>query len=200
MGLKYLPAHPPSWKYLGMLPDLQLRHLERDDWKVLRDARLSALDESPQSFLAEYSQQEKCGQEYWQAEFDRGDWIVGEVGDRNVCLTGVTQESSASADERYLEYVWVAPDFRRCGTALYMLTEIIGELRESGVRTVFLWTLDVDNPARSLYKRLKFVTASRRQKLGADPEKRFWEWLRLDFIQSRSNENYRVAQGETRAS
>ena len=168
-----------------MIPDLQLRHLERDEWKVLRDARLNALSESPQSFLAEYNeynQEEKYGQEYWQAEFDRGDWIVGEIGDRNVCLTGVTWEFSVSADERYLEYVWVAPDFRQRGTALYMLTTIIGELRKSGVRTVFLWTLDVDNPARSLYKRLGFTTVNRqRQKLGADPKKRFWEWLKRDL-------------------
>ena len=76
----------------------------------------------------------------------------------------------------------MAPGFRRRGAAFNMLTEIIGELRESGVRTVFLWTLHSDNPARLLYRRLDFVTVNLRQKLGADPEKRWWEWLRRDLI------------------
>jgi ribosomal protein S18 acetylase RimI-like enzyme len=165
-----------------MLPDLKLRHLVPDEWQVLRDVRLNALRESPQSFLAEYVQEEKCGQECWQAEFDRGHWIVGELDGKPICLTGVTQKPDAPADQRYLEYVWVAPDFRGRGAAFDMLTDIIGELKDSGVRTIFLWTLDDDNPARLLYKRLDFITANQRQKVGADPEKRMWEWLRRDLI------------------
>jgi len=170
-----------------MLPDLQLklRHLDHDEWKVLRDARLNALGESPQSFLAEYDQEEKYGQERWQTEFNRGDWIVGELGDRHVCLTGVTRESGASRDERYLEYVWVAPDFRRRRTALNMLRHIIGELEESGVRTVFLWTLwtrDGNDPAQLLYERLHFITTNQRQRLESDPRGRWWERLRRDLI------------------
>jgi GNAT superfamily N-acetyltransferase len=170
-----------------MLADLQprLRRLDRDEWKVLRDTRLNAVAESPQSFLAEYEQEEKYGRERWQNEFDRGDWIVGELGDRHVCLTGVTWEPGASADERYLEYVWVAPDFRRRGTAFNMLRDIIGELEESGVRTVFLWTVwipDGNDPARLLYERLHFITTNRRQRLQSDPRGRWWEAFRRDLI------------------
>jgi ribosomal protein S18 acetylase RimI-like enzyme len=180
--LKQLPTRLHHGSISGVLSDLQLRHLVRDEWQVLRDVRLSALRESPQSFLANYDQEERYGKERWQAEFDRGDWIVGELDGKHVCLTGITRESGAPADERYLEYVWVAPGFRRRGVAFDLLTEIIDELRESGVRTVFLWTLHGDNPARLLYRRLDFVTVNLRQKLGADPEKRWWEWLRRDLI------------------
>jgi ribosomal protein S18 acetylase RimI-like enzyme len=165
-----------------MQPDLRLRHLRCSEWHVLRDMRLSALRESPQSFLVKYDQEEKYGQERWQAEFDRGDWIVGERDGKPVCLTGVTRESNAPVHERYLEYVWVAPDYRGRGAASKMLAKILGELRESGVRTIFLWTLDDNNPARLLYKKLDFITTHTRQKVGTDPEKRLWEWLRLDLI------------------
>lgn len=164
-----------------MLSDLQLRHLGRDEWQVLRDLRLSALRESPQSFLANCDQEKKYGKERWQVEFDRGDWMVAEHDGKYVFLTGVTRELKAPADERYLEYVWVSPDFRRRGTAFDMLTDIIAELKDSGVRTIFLWTLPGKNPARKLYERLDFITAKRWQKLGADPENRLWEWLRRDL-------------------
>jgi ribosomal protein S18 acetylase RimI-like enzyme len=121
------------------------------------------------------------GQERWHTEFDRGDYIVGEVDGKHFYLTSVTRESNAPAGECYLEYVWVAPDFRRRGVAFDVLTDIIGELKDSSVRTIFLWTLDGDNSARSLYERLDFTTAKRRQKLDADPERRWWEWLRRDL-------------------
>ena len=166
-----------------MLPDLQLRHLGRDEWQVLESVRLSALRESPLSFLAKYSQESEYSPERWQTEFDRGDWIVGELDGQYVCLTGATRESGASADERYLEYVWVAEAFRQRGIAFDMLTEIIGELKESGVRTVILWTLDDDNdPAQLLYKQLDFITTNEKQKLDTDPERRWWERLRRDLI------------------
>jgi ribosomal protein S18 acetylase RimI-like enzyme len=175
-----------------MPPDLQFRHLRRDEWQLLRNVRLNALRESPQSFLAEYDQEVKYGQERWQTEFDRGDWIVGELDGEHVCLTGVTRESGAPVDECYLEYVWVALDFRRRRAARDMLTEIIGKLEEAGVRTVLLWTLDDGNdPAQLLYKELDFITTNERQELHTDPRRRCWERLRRDLY-PRSNESYSV--------
>ena len=166
-----------------MPPDLEFRRLVRNEWKVLRDARLIALDESPRSFLAKCDEEKRYDQERWQAEFDRGEWFVSELDDRHVFLTGVTRESGAPANERYLEYVWVAKGFRNRGIAFDMLTDIIGELKESGVRTVILWTLDDSNdPAQLLYKQLDFVTTNERQTLDFDPEGRCWERLRRDLI------------------
>jgi GNAT superfamily N-acetyltransferase len=167
-----------------MLPDLQLkfRHLTRGEWQVLRDMRLNALHESPLSFLAKYDQEEKYSPERWQAEFDRGDWIVGELDGEHVCLTGVTRESGAPADERYLEYMWLTHSLRGKGRAFDMLTEIISELKDYGVRTIFLWTLLNDNKkAQSLYERLLFSTTNE-EKLDDDPEGRWWERLRRDLI------------------
>jgi ribosomal protein S18 acetylase RimI-like enzyme len=166
-----------------MPPDPQFRRLGRDEWKVLRDARLIALRESPCSFLAKHDQEEKYGQERWQTEFDRGDWFVGELEDRHVFLTGVTREAGAPKGECYLEYVWVAPDLRRRGTALCELSDIIGKLEKDGVRTVFLWTLLKDNEAaQSLYERLLFITITKLQKLDCDPRGRLWVRLKRNLI------------------
>jgi GNAT superfamily N-acetyltransferase len=160
----------------------QFRHLGRDEWQVLRDVRLRALRESPLSFLVKYDQEERYSQKRWQTEFDRGDWIVGELDGEYVCLTGVTRKFSAPRDERYLEYVWVAPGLRGRRTAFDMLTDIISELKDYGVRTIFLWTLFKDNKAaQSLYERLLF-TSNKLQRLDSDPEGRWWERLKRDLI------------------
>ena len=162
-----------------MLPDLRFRPLRSDEWQLLRNVRLNALRESPQSFLAEYDQEEECGQERWQTEFDRGNWIVGELDGKHVCLTGVTRESGAPADERYLEYVWVAKAFRGQHISSHMLTSIIRELEKADVRTILLWTLENDNHlAQLLYKQLDFITTGQKQELKG----RSWEHFRRDSI------------------
>jgi ribosomal protein S18 acetylase RimI-like enzyme len=169
-------------KISGMLPDLRLRYLGRDEWQVLRDMRLNALSDSPQSFLAKYDREEQYGPERWKAEFDRGQWIVGELGGSHICLTGVTHEVGTPADERYLEYVWVAQDFRRRAVAVDMLTHTIAGLKKSGIRTVFLWILNGNDPAWRLYtKHLDFFTTHVQQSLQDDPG-RYEERLRRDLI------------------
>lgn len=157
----------------------QFRLLGQDEWLVLRDMRLRALRESSLSFLAKYDQERRYGHGRWQTEFDRGDWVVGDLDGKQVCLAGVTRQSGASRDERYLEYVWVAPRFRRQHTAFDMLTYIIRELKDRSVRTVFLWTLLEDNDAAQwLYKQLDFITTSEKQEL----EGRWWERLKCELI------------------
>jgi ribosomal protein S18 acetylase RimI-like enzyme len=146
-----------------MLPDH--RDLKSDEWPLLRQARLRALKDSPQAFLATYAKEVRYGEDRWLAEFERGDWIVGEAGGEPVCLVGVTREPGAPDSERYLEYVWVASTYRRSGVALAMLKEIIENLKVSGVRTVFLWVLGGNEPALRLYEQLHFVSTSEKGSL-----------------------------------
>jgi ribosomal protein S18 acetylase RimI-like enzyme len=72
-------------------------------------------------------------------------------------------------DQCYLEYMWVAPKCRRSGLALRMLAVVLDRLRARGVRTVYLWVLDGNEPAARLYKSAGFVSTSLRQPLPADP-------------------------------
>lgn len=136
------------------------------------------MKESPRAFLATHEEEGGHGRERWLAEFDRGDWIIGEIGGESACLMGVTRESERSA-ERYLEYVWVAPAYRRYGVAFHMLSAVLGDLKQSGVQTVFLWVLDGNDAAMWLYKRLDFTNANERQEY-PDPS-RIWVRLRLDL-------------------
>lgn len=148
-----------------MLPDL--RSLGREEWHVLRKVRLAALEESPQAFLATHDKEESYSRDRWLEEFDRGDWTIGELAGKPVCLVGVTREPGAPLDERHLECVWVAPEYRRSGVAYGMLTTIIDRLQNSGTRRILLWVLDGNNAAISLYRRLGFVSTKVRQPLKA---------------------------------
>jgi ribosomal protein S18 acetylase RimI-like enzyme len=162
----------------GMPPDPQFRPLSRDEWPLLRHVRLRALHDFPQSFLVEHDEAVTYDRARWQTEFDRGDWIAGHINGKFVCCTGATWQPANRPDERYLEYVWVAPGYQRRSVAYKMLTDIIGKLTESGVRTIFLWTLVDGYSASVLYKKLHFNTTNERQELGG----RLWERMRRDLL------------------
>jgi len=155
-----LPPRPGRGNISCMLPPL--RRLEPQEWQLLRLARLTALKESPDAFLATHACEMSYDQERWQEEFDRGEWFVREHGEGVICMTGVTREYGAPSDVRYLEYVWVAPEYRRDRVAYDMLSEVLRYLKESGVRTVFLYVLEGNQPATWLYKRLDFQSTDKK--------------------------------------
>ena len=148
---------------------LDIRRLGRDEWAGLRDIRLTALRESPKSFLSTYDKERKFSNARWRAEFDRGEWYVGFRDDRAASLLGVTREPETPPHQCYLEYVWVSPECRRSGVASLMLNAVLDQLQATNVQTAFLWVLDGNDVAVHLYKRLGFVSSNLRQPLADFP-------------------------------
>jgi ribosomal protein S18 acetylase RimI-like enzyme len=160
------------------VPDI--KPLAPDDWRTLRKIRLSALADSPHAFISTYAQEQAYSEQEWRAEFNRGDWYAGIAGGEPVSLAGVTREPGKPLSQCFLEYIWVSPDFRCQGVAFRMLSQVLERLRESGIRTVFLWVLDGNDGATRLYKRLGFVSCNYSQPLEAYPG-RCEELMQLDF-------------------
>jgi len=153
------------------MPDINL--LTPDDWRTLRKIRLSALSESPHAFLSTYEKEIEYDESKWRAEFARGDWYVGMIkvgsADKPVSVAGITRESDTPPHQRFLQNVWVAPEFRRQGVAFNMIKEVLDRLKLSGVRTVLLGVLDGNSSAMGLYMRLGFVSCNSRQPLKGFP-------------------------------
>jgi RimJ/RimL family protein N-acetyltransferase len=165
-----------------VMPDIRM--LAPDEWRILRNVRLSALSESPQNFLTTYEREETFDEASWRAEFSRGDWYVGIAGGQSpheaVSLVGITREPDTPTHQRFLEYPWVMPEFRCRGIAFDMIKLVLDRLKGSGIRTVFLWVLDGNESAMRLYKRLGFVSCNHRQLLEALPG-RSEELMKLDL-------------------
>ncbi len=138
------------------------------------------MQESPHAFLSTYEREASFDARKWQEEFSRGDWKIGYIDGAPACLLGITREPGAPAHECHLEYLWVPPAFRRGGVALRMLSDVIAGLRDSEVRTVYLWVLDGNYAAMRLYKRVGFVSSDHRQPLEAQPE-RYEERMQLQL-------------------
>jgi ribosomal protein S18 acetylase RimI-like enzyme len=172
-----LPFSPRRVKS-QIMPDM--KQLAPGEWLLLRNVRLSALEDSPRAFLSTYEEESAYSKDRWQAEFARGEWSIGLVKDNPISLLGATSEPDTPTHQRYLEYLWVSPEHRRSGIGRTMLTSVIACLRTVGVRSVFLWVLDGNDAARSFYRSVGFLSTNHRQSLPAHPA-RGEERMRLDL-------------------
>ena len=126
------------------------------EFEKLKRLRLRALKDSPDCFLSVHATEFDYAVQRWRAEFQRGDWYAGATGHEDVCLMGVTREPGTPEAECYIEYMWVARKFRRRGIGEHMLREVLGVLRDSGVKAVYLWVLDGNVAAAELYRKVGF--------------------------------------------
>jgi ribosomal protein S18 acetylase RimI-like enzyme len=143
--------------------------LTENDWARLRDIRLTALWADPAAFLSSYKTELTFAEQQWREQFSRGEWHVMRAGALDVGLIGVTREPDTPARECYLEYLWVAREFRRRGVATLLLRAVLDRLSDSGVQTVWLYILDGNDPAMRLYQRFGFQSTHERQELPDHP-------------------------------
>ena len=143
--------------------------LTENGWHRLRDIRLSALSDDPLAFLATYEREAAYGEQRWRQEFERGEWNVMRASDQDIGLVGATREPGTPPHECDLEFLWIAPRSRRAGFATILLRAVLDGLRDSGVRIVWLWILNGNGPALSLYQQFGFQSTNKRQPLPDHP-------------------------------
>jgi ribosomal protein S18 acetylase RimI-like enzyme len=149
------------------VPDIKL--LSPQDWRLLRAIRLAALKESPEFFLATFSEELAFTRDSWRTEFERGDWYIGYRQKQAISMIGCTREETTPLTECFLEYLWVTPEARRSGAASRLLTDIIERLHTAGIRRALLWVMDGNDAAIRLYQRVGFVRTQIRHPLAARP-------------------------------
>jgi len=154
-----------------------------DDWRRLRDIRLTALKTDPTAFLGRHETEAAFAEQRWRQEFERGEWHVMDAADKgpgrqDVGLLGVTRLPGTPTWGCYLEYLWVAPGVRRAGVASNLLRTVLDRLHHSGVRTAWVYILDGNTPAMRLHQRFGFQSIGDVQPLPDDPG-RSEERLRL---------------------
>ncbi|WP_432944625.1 GNAT family N-acetyltransferase [Kribbella sp. CA-253562] len=153
--------------------------LTDDDWKLLRDLRLRALDESPGAFLSKADATRAGDEAYWHERCARDTWVIARIGQEVVGMACSVQDPDHSSDARHVESVWVEPAHRRKGVLRAMLRHLVES--EPGVHSWFVWVLDGNELARDVYERLGFRSTGERQTLAGAVE-RSEARMRLDDV------------------
>jgi GNAT superfamily N-acetyltransferase len=140
-----------------------LRPLDEDDWLVLRELRLRALEDSPDSFGPTLASTVEQPESYWRAWAKGrgrlqtfGAWSEGEP----VALISAGIRDGVG----HLAALWVAPEARGGGLAVDLMNAACAWLLARGCTRIELEVTE-GNPASQIYKRLGFEFTGAKQPL-----------------------------------
>ncbi len=145
-----------------------VRVVTADEWELLRDVRLAALQDAPRAFGSTYAREAPFTEEQWRGRFsDRAvtffAYVRRDAGPAG--LAGVLAEDGAAE----LVSMWVRPDSRGLGVGEALVAAAAGWVADRGFGTLYLWVTESNASARRLYQRCGFTPTGERQPLPSDP-------------------------------
>jgi ribosomal protein S18 acetylase RimI-like enzyme len=142
---------------------------QASDAGKLKKAMREAISKSPEAFLMTIDDLQAKEPDYWESEIRSSTWAVIQRGDEVVGLAVARwpdDEKDRDVDRaaaRFIESVWVHPDYRRKRLAERLLRFLFAAERAKspGVRRFLLWVFDENEKAIRLYKRMGFTNVAR---------------------------------------
>lgn len=153
-----------------------VRRATADEWELVRDIRLAALQDAPYAFGSTYARERDFDEETWRGRLDNKEYptFLAFDGEIPVGIDGVYTEHG----DRILVAMWVAPHARRTGIGAALTNAVCDWVRAQGDRRVYLSVAEGNDPARRLYERLGFQMTGRSEPLHSDPTKVVFEMAR----------------------
>lgn len=143
-----------------------IRATRREDWQLLRDVRLRALQEAPYAFLMTYEESAAHPDELWQERSTASDrattFVLESEGRFDGMVTGFADEESTTV---YLVGMWVAPERRGTGVAQQLVERVVEWARGRGATRVLLSVEAGNTRAARLYERCGFVRLAEQPQL-----------------------------------
>lgn len=130
--------------------------LGADDWRTLRELRLQALADSPDSFFGEMSAERDYSENHWRQELDLNVWLMATCNTRQIGLVKLNCNARA-LDDLHLEALWVAPDTRRQGVGETLVSALERVAATKGAPELRLWVFTENHSARDFYLRLGYT-------------------------------------------
>jgi RimJ/RimL family protein N-acetyltransferase len=147
--------------------------IEPDDWPILRDLRLRALDESAQWFAADLRTEAAYTETDWRTHANEGAWGAVVVDGTSVGLVGVAAVEPERGADCWIHGWWIDPRFRGTGIAHRMLEWLdrVSAGREWHRQGLGVWDDNVD--AQAAFTRLGFRAVGPPQPSSRQPGKNY---------------------------
>ncbi|MEO3873829.1 GNAT family N-acetyltransferase [Nonomuraea sp. B12E4] len=150
------------------MQEIVISHLEPDEGERLREIRLRALQDSPDSFGSSYGLEVEFASDKWAERLKNQDsrWWVAASGGSDVGLVCMRLEEGGA----HLLSMWVAPEARGRGLGSRLVAEAVAWARDVGAEEIGLWAVDRNHAARGLYAAAGFVPSGKVMALPSNPE------------------------------
>jgi ribosomal protein S18 acetylase RimI-like enzyme len=136
-----------------------VRLLSVNEWRVVREARLAALQDAPDLLLPTQPHESSWSEARWRLSWKDGVWAVAHDDDHVVGLARLTRSKVGV----HVESVWTHPRHRRRGVASALVRTLVAKEREDGPSDVFVWVVPPNPAAFGLYTKLGFEPTNDRQ-------------------------------------
>ena len=152
------------------MPSQVVTRIRANQWRILRDVRLRALEEAPYAFGTTLAEGEERTNRDWQdmasdhATLPDRAYFMAYVGDNPCGMAGCYRRAS---DVVVLTAMWVAPEFRGKNIGEQIVLAVIEWAREGGASTLEAWVSE-NNPARFFYQKVGFEETRLTEPLRAD--------------------------------
>jgi ribosomal protein S18 acetylase RimI-like enzyme len=136
--------------------------LIRADAPRLQAAMRAAVSTSPEAFFTTLADLDARSAACWEREIRTSSWAVLEAGDAVVGIAAakrpdpVADSGHDPAQARFIESVWIYPEFRRQGLGERLLSYLIETQRGRGIEWFLLWVFPANLGAIQFYERLGF--------------------------------------------
>jgi GNAT superfamily N-acetyltransferase len=125
------------------MSDITVRALGEDEWEQYRSVRLSALEESPEAFVATAEEEGSFDEDVWRARMRRSQRLVAEQdgGAVGVASVGQARHEGEKGNDKVAELfgLWVAPAARGTGVATQLVQAGADAARQTGRSHLAYW-------------------------------------------------------------
>jgi GNAT superfamily N-acetyltransferase len=130
------------------MSDISVRVLGEDEWDQYRSVRISALEESPEAFVASADEERSYDEDFWRTRMRRSQRLLAEQDGTPVGVASVGQarQEGEKENEKVAELfgLWVAPAARGTGVATQLVRAGADAARQQG-RTHLAYWVGADN-------------------------------------------------------
>jgi GNAT superfamily N-acetyltransferase len=156
----------------GPPADLSIRRLVPDEWQLLRQVRLAALEESPAAFASGFEREAAFGETRWRFRLQTSAHFVAEREGELVGMARAVRHFDPDSDlrpEMELVSMWVARAHRRGGVGARLLAEVLNYARAEGEPLLGLWVAGGNENAEAFYRAAGFVRTGEEQDMPHRP-------------------------------
>ena len=122
------------------MADITVRALGEDDWETYRSARLAALTESPEAFVASAAEEDAFPESAWRDRMNRSTRLLAEIEGATAGVVSIGQIRSGEAPRAAeLFGLWVRPASRGLGVATALVRAGARTARENGKSHLAYW-------------------------------------------------------------
>jgi GNAT superfamily N-acetyltransferase len=158
---------------------IEIRRIEPDEWKLLREVRLAALADAPSAFGSTYAREAGFAEDVWRDRIANAGFFLAFDGAEPVGLAAGRRDFAAPPTQRELVSMWVSRTARGRRIAGMLVEAVAAWARADGAGELSLWVVIDNGAARRAYERLGFVANGIRQPVVPDEPDRVEEQMLL---------------------